>query len=105
MHQTRIKDMHGIDEGYARTLLKAEFPTISPYYLSYFSWPQVFGNTAGPFSKPGMLAGAAMTTFQMECWTDGKHALIFSRGRVVIAIECPEMFTIDWYTSQRRFAQ
>lgn len=105
MHNTRLKEMHLIDENEARVALKDRFPSLSPYYLSYFSWPQLFSNTAGPFSKPGRISGAAMTTFQMECWTDGKYAFIFSRGKEVECIECDEMFTIDWYTSQRRYAK
>lgn len=105
MNFTNINKMHGISEKEARAVLKEQFPTLSPYYLSYFSWPQIFSNTAGPFSKPGMLAGQAMSTFQMECWTDSKYAFIFSQGREVGVIECEEMFTIDWYTSQRRFAK
>lgn len=104
MHNTRLKEMHLIDENEARAVLKERFPSLSPYYLSYFSWPQLFSNTAGPFSKPGMLAGQAFTTWQMECWTDGKHAFIFSRGREVGVLECDELFTIDWYMNTRTHA-
>lgn len=103
MHMTKIDKMLKVTEAEARKLLQEKFEGVSPYYLSYFSWPQLFGNTAGPFSYPGRISGAAMTTFQMECWTDSKYAVVFTQGKVVHVMECEEIFTIEWYTSQRRF--
>lgn len=105
MNAVDMNKMHGIDEKQARKILMEKFTGLSPYYLSYFSWPQVFSNTAGPFVKEGMLVGQAFTTFQMECWTDQYYALIFCKGRVVNVIDCDEPFTVEWYASQRRYAQ
>lgn len=51
-----------------------------PDHLSYYSWPQAFGSTAGPFGGCG---GQMVTTFQIDAWTDGVAAVIFCGGRCV----------------------
>ena len=48
--------------------------------LTYCSWPELFGSTAGPFSGIG---GQAMTTFRMEAWMYDQWATVFSCGRIV----------------------
>lgn len=49
--------------------------------LSFYSWPETFGDTSGPFSRPGTVSGQAFTTFQMEAWSDGMRAFIFANGK------------------------
>lgn len=51
--------------------------------LSYYAWPRVYGNTAGPFSFPGRVSGQAMSTFTLEAWSDGSNVLIFCKGKVI----------------------
>jgi hypothetical protein len=52
-------------------------------YFDYYAWPQTFGNTGGPFCKPGGVYGQAMTRFTIEAWVEGAYAVIFCNGRVV----------------------
>lgn len=69
--------------------------------LMYYSFPQVFSTTAGPFLRQGDFAGQAFTEYQIEIWTDGHYALVFSRGREIKCIECTSPFTVEWYLGQR----
>lgn len=88
MNMTRHDKLQGIDERTAYNILTEKFGRMEVYReLFYYSWPQTFGNTAGPFSRPGRLSGQAMTTFQMECWSDGCYALVFCCGEVVHIFE------------------
>lgn len=95
-----MDDLQRITENEARTIIEDELGERA-YNLQYYSWPQVFSNTAGPFHTAGSFAGQAFTEFQMECWTDGRLSLVFSKGRVVRVMQCPQPFTVDWYLSQR----
>lgn len=69
--------------------------------LMYYSFPQLFSTTAGPFLREGDFAGQGFTEYQIEVWTDGHYALVFSRGREINWIKCSEPFTVDWYLGQR----
>lgn len=71
---------------------------IGPF--EYYSWPKVFGNTSGPFFREGMLAGAAMTTFQMEAWTDYAHTVYFCKGKIV-GMEVHEKEPFNIYNMKR----
>lgn len=53
------------------------------HYLDYWAYPQVFSNTAGPLSKPGMISGAAMTTFTLEAWEYAGIAVIFCGDKIL----------------------
>ena len=79
---TRKEDLQGIDAEQAAIDLETQSQC-----LSYYCWPQVYGNTAGPFSRPGGIAGQAMTTFTMEAWHDGGRALIFCKGRKLDVVD------------------
>lgn len=96
-------DLQRIKENEAREILEEVYGE-KVYNLMYYSFPQVFGTTAGPFLKDGLFAGQAFTEFQIEVWTDGQYALIFSRGREIRTIKCEQPFTVDWYISQRKFS-
>lgn len=97
-----MNDLQRITENEARVILEDETGE-KIYNLQYYSWPQTFSNTAGPFHVVGGFAGQAFTLFQMECWTDGDTALIFSRGRMVRVIQCSQPFTVDWYLNRRGY--
>lgn len=52
---------------------------IDPRYIEYFTYPKTFGSTAGPF---GGIGGAAMTTFQIEAYSNGAgQAFLYANGR------------------------
>lgn len=57
------------------------------YDLKYFCVPKTYGNTAGPMSKPGMIAGQAFTTFNIEAWCSKEKALVFYQGNVIEIID------------------
>ena len=70
--------------------------------IHYYSWPQMFSTTLGPFTSEGRIAGQAFTEFQMEAWTDGMHTLVFCMGREVDIIKHEEQpFSVEWYTNRR----
>jgi hypothetical protein len=95
-------DPQRISKIQAMDLLEEEFGC-KLYNLMYYSFPQVFSTTAGPFHQYGQFAGQAFTEFQMEVWTDGKYALVFCGREEVAYIECDQPFTVDWYLSQRKY--
>ena len=64
----------------AMDLLEEEF-NCKLHNLMYYSFPQVFSTTAGPFK--GMLAGQAMTTFTIEAWAVDDLAVLFCQGKIV----------------------
>ena len=58
-----------------------QFGIVRPEDLEYYSFPQSFGSTAGPF---GGIGGQAITSFQIEVFTHqygGYGAVIFCGGR------------------------
>lgn len=100
--QTDLPPLKSISWEEAIRLIQAEFgKEIKLYTLLYYSWPQYFSNTAGPFSRHGKLVGQAFTWFQMECWTDGQYCVVFSRGQVVKVYKSDEPFTVDGYLNTR----
>lgn len=74
----------GRNEAYS--LLVEKYPEAAFYknYMEYYAYPQTFGSTAGPFK--GRVAGQAMSTFTIEAWVEGKHAVLFCRGKVVTIV-------------------
>lgn len=76
-----------IDSKVAMDHLRCKYPeeTVHLYenYLEYWAYPEVFGNTAGPFSKPGRISGQAMTTFTIEAWVFDNLAVLFCRDKIV----------------------
>lgn len=48
--------------------------------LDYYSFPQGFSSTSGPF---GGIGGDAITSFQIEIWTCEPWAIVFCGGKVV----------------------
>lgn len=70
----------------AAELIRAEFGNEAAHvnYMDYYAWPQVFSSTAGPFKN--RIAGQAFTSFTIEAWVDGSHALIFCKGSVLKVI-------------------
>jgi len=99
MNLTRSGEIQGIDHDSAYNILCDKYGKLEIYReLFYYSWPQTFSNTAGPFSRAGMISGQAMTAFQMECWSDGRYALIFCRGQVIQFLDHDgEIFNVDKY--------
>lgn len=97
-----MNDLQRITEQEALVIIEDELG-VKTCNLQYYSWPQVFSNTAGPFHREGCFVGQAFTEFQMECWTDGHAVLVFSKGRFVKAFLCSQPFSVDWYLSQRGF--
>lgn len=97
-----MNDLQRFTEQEAREILEADFAD-TIHNLMYYSFPQVFSTTVGPFLKEGMFAGQAFTEFQIEVWTDGQHAFVFSKGREIRTIKCDQPFTVDWYLGQRSF--
>lgn len=81
-YQSKSKELMLIDHDGAYNMLREKFPDTYPQ-LDYYAWPRVYGNTAGPFSYPGRVSGAAMSTFTLEAWSDGHNALIFCKGKVI----------------------
>jgi hypothetical protein len=49
--------------------------------MVYYTWPQEFSNTSGPFHTIG---GNAMTTFQIEAWEVDAFVVLFTRGRAFL---------------------
>lgn len=92
--------LQGISKIEALDILEETFDC-KMHNLMYYSFPQVFGTTAGPFLKQGDFAGQAFTEYQIEIWTDGYYALVFSNSREIKCIECEKPFTVDWYLGQR----
>ena len=74
--------MSSITKEPAMTLLGAKYPDATNHSdeLEYWAWPQVFGSTTGPF---GGIGGQAMTTFTIEAWADGSHAVLFCCGKPI----------------------
>lgn len=89
-----------ISKQQAKEILQEYFSTVIRN-LMYYSWPCVYPNTSGPFSKPGMISGQAFTEFQIECWTDGSHTLVFCRGQELAVIEEASPFDIGRYINKR----
>jgi hypothetical protein len=52
-----------------------------PDDLAWRSWPQMFPSTAGQWSAPGVVAGAAFTEFQITVATDGP---VWAGGALVL---------------------
>lgn len=98
------KGLQGIDQDTAYKIMCGKWGKLEVYReLFYYAWPQTFGSTAGPFSAPGLISGQAMTSFQMECWSDGKYNLIFCQGVVVqcLVIEGGRFSPDEYRKSQR----
>lgn len=38
--------------------------------ISFYSWPAIFPNTAGPRNAPGIISGQACTEFQVYAFVD-----------------------------------
>lgn len=59
----------------------------------YYSFPKVFGSTAGPFGGYG---GQMFTTFQIEVWEyDTRYVVIGCEGRVVKVAEGAVLCAIE----------
>jgi len=95
-----MNTLQQITKTQARDTLQEEF-YCKVNNLMYYSFPQMFSTTAGPFLKQGGFAGQAFTEFQIEVWTDGRYALVFSMGREIKCVECTQPFSVDWYLGQR----
>ena len=52
--------------------------------MNYYSWPEIFASTAGPFGGAG---GQAVSTFQMEAWEFLGSAVLFCQGKYINIIE------------------
>jgi hypothetical protein len=52
--------------------------------LSYYAWPQIFSSTSGPFDGIG---GQSISTFTIECWTDGKQAILYCNDKEFLYIK------------------
>ena len=93
--QSRNVDLQQVSERYARDILNREFNAkIVEGELQYHAWPRIYGSTAGAFSKPGMLAGAACTTFTIECWSNGRFTVEFCKGKILRVVDTPDGFEI-----------
>lgn len=93
--QSTSKDLQQVSEELARDIIYGEFTTkLMKGELQYHAWPRTYGSTAGPFSKPGMLAGAACTTFTIECWSNGRFTVEFCKGKILRVVETPNGFEI-----------
>lgn len=59
----------------------AKVMNVRPEDLGYYSWPEAFGSTAGPF---GGIGGQAITTFQVEAFhlDDTGEAVLYCNGRL-----------------------
>lgn len=53
-------------------------PKLEGFDFEYYSYPQMFGSTAGPF---GGLGGDAMTNFQIDAFVWEGFAALFCGGR------------------------
>lgn len=95
-----MNTLQGISKIEAMDILESEYGN-KLYNLMYYSFPQVFSTTAGPFLRDGDFAGQGFTEYQIEVWTDGQYALVFSRGREIKHMKCTQPFTVDWYLGQR----
>lgn len=56
-------------------LFKNKFKDIDAFYLSWYSWPELFSSTAGP--KRGVVAGQAFTEHQVYGFHYQKEKEIF----------------------------
>ena len=89
--KSRTPKLQMLSHDSAQALILEKYPEAHDYVawtdcLDYYAWPRVYGNTAGPFAREGMLAGQAMTTFTLEAWAgDGGYAVIFCQG-VLLAV-------------------
>lgn len=48
--------------------------------LTYYSFPKTYGSTSGPF---GGIGGAAVTTFQIEAYSDGITTVYFCGNKII----------------------
>ena len=87
--QSKAGELQLISQEDATWLIHGKFGEMR-YMLEYIAWPRMYGNTAGPFSYPGRISGAAMSTFTLECWTDGEYAVIFCKGKLIEVIHCTD---------------
>jgi hypothetical protein len=46
--------------------------------ISFYSWPEVFDSTAGPF---GGMGGQQITVMQITAYVYGRTAVLFAEGR------------------------
>lgn len=53
-------------------------------YIDHYSFPQAFGSSSGPFSRPG---GQMFTSFQIDAYTDGKTAIFYCCGERVKRVD------------------
>lgn len=78
-----------VELAYAELVCK--FPEESDYFFTdrfdYYAYPQSFGNTGGPFCKPGGVYGQAFCTFTIEAWVCGKFAVLFCNGKVIKVVD------------------
>lgn len=96
--QSKDVDLQKITDSEARIEIHNKFNIdLFPGELQYYAWPRVYGNTAGPFSKPGRIAGQAMTIFTIECWTTSRLSVIFCKGRVLdVREDIDGFYPFDW---------
>ena len=68
----------------AQRILREKYPNeiCIEANFEHLSYPLNFGNTAGPFGKPGQIVGHAFTTWQIDlfCQPEG-HSVFFANGR------------------------
>ncbi len=85
MAQSRKEELQGISQREAKAAVNVKFAHARTNTLDYqyHAWYAQYGNTAGPFLKPGMLAGQAFTDFTLECWTTGRFTVVFCKGQVI----------------------
>ena len=62
----------------------AEELGVQANYLDWYSFPQTFASTSGPFMRPG---GQMATTMRIDAYTDGKSTIFFCGGKRVKRIE------------------
>lgn len=84
--------MQQISQKEAFEMLKRKYGEQFPYEiydeLDYYSWPKVYGSTAGPFGGCG---GQSFTTFQIEAWSDGYFGVLFCGNKVLKVCDKFEM--------------
>lgn len=85
MAQSKKEELQGITQREARVAVNVKFPHAQTNTLEYqyHAWCAKYGNTAGPFLKPGMLAGQAFTDFTLECWSTGRFTVVFCKGEII----------------------
>lgn len=78
-----------VEQAYAE--LVCNYPNYSDHFFTahfdYYAYPQSFGNTGGPFCKPGGVYGQAFCTFTIEAWVCGKFAVLFCNGKVIKVVD------------------